>query len=596
MSIPQQVYSGSAASPPAAAGHGTISDISRYLVIDASIVSLLVLAVAAVHGIDRQQKLEMTVASSPQPPQKLAGAEELAAASVAVAAEDAVDASSEPSGVEQTDQGENDGPDAAPTTDHPSPRRSAGIIADFVPFTGELIRSREPVPTDLMEPAKPPPSDHVADPPQPVLLDTPPPKKVEFFETETRAHSVGFVVDCSSSMDGARFEAVRAELAKSISQLKSDQKFFVVFFNDGFFPMTGNSPRPQLVSADHKNKQQILAFLRNASSSGGTNPEPALQFMAGLRPDVIYLLTDGGFSPLQPGTYHQLTAARIAVHTIGFETGYAVPILEEIAKRTLGTYRSAGMGNVGPSLFLQDPPVIRAALSHIDPAVRKEAISVAITRQLPFVKDLIEMLGDADQTVRQTVREELRNVAEGTDFGPRDDGDLPAAITRWNRWWNLRKATKDVLLSGLQGGDPDELWIAASLIRTNRVSVPDECIAAMKTAPSPVWQELRAAIRHNCPGQDFGPPDAATTEQVADAADQWAAWRAEERERAERERLAKRIKLAKEKMRLARDLIEDNPEAVIRRCRELIRNFADTPSAEEAKVLLAELGGTLEDE
>jgi len=254
------------------------------------------------------------------------------------------------------------------------------------------------------------------------------------------------------------------------------------------------------------------------------------------------------------------------------------------------------MGITDSSLFLQDPPVILAALSHADPAVRTEAIKVMLIRQLPFVKDLIGMLGDADDTVRQTVREELTNVAEGTDFGPRDSDDVPAAIARWNRWWDLRKATKDVLLSQLQEGSPDDLWIAASLIRTNRVSVPDECIAALKTAPSPVWQELRAAIRHNCPGQDFGPPDAATAEQVAEAADRWAAWRAEERERLEQERLAKRIKVAKEKLRLARDLVEDNPKAVVRRCRELIRDFADTPSAEEAKVLLEELGGTLGNE
>jgi hypothetical protein len=483
-----------------------------------------------------------------------------------------------------------------PENEGPAPQQTLGIIADFVPFTPEFVTASEPPSRDVMQPALPAATDQIADIPTP---DTPvevPARKVEFFETETRANAVGFIVDCSSSMAGAKFEAVRSELARSILQLKSDQRFFVVFFNDSFFPMTGNSARPALVPADLRSKQQILAFLKSATSSGGTNPEPALRFMAGLRPDVVYLLTDGEFQQLQPDTYRQLAGARIAVHTIGFETGYTVPILQEIASRTQGTYRSATAGRSTPDLVFQSPAVIRGALTHADPAVRREAVVAAIIRELPFAHDLIGMLDDADDTIRQTVHYELRTLAEGTDFGPHDLDDAAGAITRWRRWYSLRRAARDQLLAGLSHDDPDERWIAASLIRINRLNVPDECIKAMTSAPSPVWQELRAAIRQSCPGQDFGPPDAATAEQVAEAADRWAAWRAEEREREEQERLAKRIKLAKEKLRLARDLIEDNPEAVVRRCRELIRNFADTPSAEEAKVLLEEVGGTLEGE
>ena len=151
------------------------------------------------------------------------------------------------------------------------------------------------------------------------------------------------------------------------------------------------------------------------------------------------------------------------------------------------------------------------------------------------------------------------------------------------------------MVTSLKSADSDELWVAASIVRTNRLDAPDEIIAALRTAPSPVWQELRAALRQNCPGQDFGPADGATAEEVVEAADRWADWRTAERERLAKEQLAKRIRLASEKLRLARDLIEDNLPAVERRCRELMRDFADTPSAAEAKALLLEIGGSLEE-
>jgi hypothetical protein len=485
--------------------------------------------------------------------------------------------------------------DVAPAETIANSKPSAGIIAAFEPFQAELPAASEPSPRDLM--ASPAPlSDHLAELPKPPVLEPRAPQKVEFFTTETRAESVGFVVDCSSSMAGQRFEAVRSELAKSISQLKSDQRFFVVFFNDNVFPMTGNSRQPRLVDADQRQKEQMLNFLKSAMAGGGTNPEPALQFMTRLQPDVIYLLTDGEFQPLQAATYGQFAAAKVAVHTIGFETGTEVPVLKEIATRTGGTYRTAGMKEASSSLFAKDPATIRAALADADPAIRREAIAVTFARQLPFAADVIALVADPDDTVRRTVREELRALAEGTDLGPHDSGDVSAAIARWNRWWELRSADKDVLVACLAGGDPDDTWVAASLVRTRRINAADECIAALRTAASPVWQELRAALRQTCRGQDFGPPDGATAAQVVEAADRWAEWRAAERARVEAEKAAKRLKLAKEKLRLARDLVQDNPNAVERRCRELIRDFADTPVAAEARELLDEIGGSLEDD
>ena len=468
-------------------------------------------------------------------------------------------------------------------------RKPTGIIAGFEAFKPELLPQKPPMQPELTKQPAPPP---VVPEPIELVVDKPQPSKIEFFATETKAVSVGFVVDCSSSMGGVKFQAVCAELAKSITALKPDQQFFVVFFNEGFFPMTGNSHQRKLMPANRENKRDFLRWLQGARSGGGTNPEPALQFMVGLGPEVIYLLTDGAFSPLNPTTYNNLNAARIVVHTIGFETGGPIPILQEIASRTSGTFRSAVMTGINSGLFFAEQRIVSAALADADPSVRREAVSVALIRELPIVGEMISMLADSDAAVRSEVHDELRNLAQGTDFGPADAGDIPDAIQRWKLWWSLRKSSRDKLVGHLRGGDADTRWVAASLARTSGLDAPDELIAAMRVAPSRVvWQELHTAIVQCCVGQDFGPAPTASAEQVVEAADRWAVWRVEEREKEARELLAKRINIAAEKLRLARLLIDRNPDAVMRRCRELMSDFADTPSAAEAKLLFEELDG-----
>lgn len=482
----------------------------------------------------------------------------------------------------------NDLSQAVEASETPSPHTSAGIVASFEAFKPELLPQLPPFVPEVTTQATPPPPLEV-DLLGPKTIDKPQPKIVEFFEIETKAVSVGFVVDCSSSMYGAKFQAVRAELAKSIMELKADQQFFVVFFNESFFPMTGNSQNAQLVHADHKHKHAILKFLQSAQSAGGTNPEPALQFMAGLRPDVIYLLTDGEFSPLNPSTYNALSAANIVVHTIGFETGGPVPILQEIAARTSGTFRSATGTNTNLSLLFSDPNTIRTALSSTDPSLRREAVSVVLVRELPFVKNLISMLADSDASVRSEVHNELRKQAEGSDFGPSGLAGTADSIERWQLWWSLRKASREKLILYLAGDEPNARWVAASVARTSGLKAPDELITAMRTSPAPVWQELHGALIKCCVGQDFGPAMDATPEQVVEAANRWAEWRVEERARVARELLEKRIKHAAELLRLAKQLITINPDAVERRCRTLMKDFADTPSADEARQLLQEI-------
>jgi hypothetical protein len=460
----------------------------------------------------------------------------------------------------------------------------SGIIDSFEPYPAKLVDEALPPPPKLI--ATPPPA-----PPKLVELDAPPPvpkpepPPVKFFETETRAKTVGYVVDCSSSMDGEKFQAVCLKLAESILALKRDQEFFVVFFNDSFFPMTG-SAAPKLVRADSANKRAILQFLTSARANGGTDPEPALRFMTTVRPDIIYLLTDGEFSPLDEVTYRGFADAGIVVHTLGFETGGGVTILEEIAWRTSGTYQPASRGASSTSLLFAPDQTVRAALAGTDPALRRDAARAAVLRGLPFQIQLIDMLRDPGADLRETVLEELREAADGSDFGPVNEDDVEGAIRRWKLWRTLREAGRSRLLTALIGSDPDGRWVAAAVARATKLDAPDEFIAAMRKPPSNALAELRAALVRCSGGDDFGPAPDATDEQVTAAADRWQSWRNDVIAREAAQRREKKIRRAADLLTQAKNLIGINNEAVERRYSELADNFGDTPAGAEARTLL----------
>src|SRR5690606_8739110 len=50
---------------------------------------------------------------------------------------------------------------------------------------------------------------------------------VDFFGTEAAGNSFVFLVDCSGSMQGRRFQRARAELFKTLLQLSEPQTFFI---------------------------------------------------------------------------------------------------------------------------------------------------------------------------------------------------------------------------------------------------------------------------------------------------------------------------------------------------------------------------------
>jgi len=165
----------------------------------------------------------------------------------------------------------------------------------------------------------------------------------EFFGIGGYGQAFVYVVDCSDSMnERGKFERARYELLQSIEQLASDQRYFVIFYNDGAYPMDADEP----VLATQDEIARTARWVNSVEADGGTNPLPALLFALSLRPDAIYFLSDGQFDPL---TSHQLrirnrpnsrlNLRQIPIHTIAFVDRFAEGLMRTIARNSGGEFR-----------------------------------------------------------------------------------------------------------------------------------------------------------------------------------------------------------------------------------------------------------------
>jgi hypothetical protein len=156
-----------------------------------------------------------------------------------------------------------------------------------------------------------------------------------FFGVEARGDEFVYVVDFSGSMEGPRIDQARYELRKSIESLAADASFFVVLFNHGSLAM----PAHGLVRATQDNKQRYLDWVDRQPVGGGTNPVDALVAAARLKPDAVFLLTDGGFADPRAAFSVVARSKGPRFHTVAFHDNVGEAVLRRIARVGRGTYR-----------------------------------------------------------------------------------------------------------------------------------------------------------------------------------------------------------------------------------------------------------------
>jgi Ca-activated chloride channel family protein len=144
-------------------------------------------------------------------------------------------------------------------------------------------------------------------------------------------------------MVGAPLASAKRELLKGVSQLEKTHQFQIIFFNHQrrIFDLSGGQNR--IPFATDRTKELAARFVGGITASGGTDRYAALWAAVGMRPDVIFFLTDAD----NPMTAAELERVRrrnggaASIHCIEF--GFGPPaggdnFLKRLARQNSGSY------------------------------------------------------------------------------------------------------------------------------------------------------------------------------------------------------------------------------------------------------------------
>lgn len=142
------------------------------------------------------------------------------------------------------------------------------------------------------------------------------------FGAQARGRTFVMVIDRSASMGDQGLGAIRAaadELARQLDSLNEQQRVQIVAYH-----AVPSQLDAHWLPATAQNKERLLKYLRSLPAFGSTNHTAALTAALKLKPEVIFLLTDGddpGMDPGQLRIIRELARGRTTIHTIHFGRG-----------------------------------------------------------------------------------------------------------------------------------------------------------------------------------------------------------------------------------------------------------------------------------
>ena len=138
-----------------------------------------------------------------------------------------------------------------------------------------------------------------------------------------------YVFDRSGSMgefNGRPLAAAKKELLASLDELEDVHQFQVIFYNDqpAVFNPTGQSPH--MWWADDRGKTLARRFVASMAAAGGTEHMAALQMALGMKPHILFFLTDANEPQLSLQELDKIrrqNSSATAIHIIEFGYGPA---------------------------------------------------------------------------------------------------------------------------------------------------------------------------------------------------------------------------------------------------------------------------------
>jgi hypothetical protein len=142
------------------------------------------------------------------------------------------------------------------------------------------------------------------------------------FGAQARGRTFVMVIDRSASMGAQGLGALSAaadELARQMGSLDERQRVQIVAYHAAPSQLDAH-----WLPATPQNKERLLKYLRGLPAFGSTNHTAALTTALKLKPEVIFLITDGddpGMDPGQLRIIRELARGRTTIHTIHFGRG-----------------------------------------------------------------------------------------------------------------------------------------------------------------------------------------------------------------------------------------------------------------------------------
>ncbi|MFM8262102.1 MAG: vWA domain-containing protein [Pirellula sp.] len=174
-------------------------------------------------------------------------------------------------------------------------------------------------------------------------------KGASFFGTYAPGQRFVFVIDSSKSMlDGGRWVTLRRELIRAIKGLSPDQEFFVISFDVAAHPMFDSyPPAGKFLPPTAESIQRLNYWLNGINHGGATLPASSIGLALRLKPDAIFLLSDG---EIQDNTvadlrvYNRVTEelgkvkVAIPIHTVLLHSPIGAATLQAIADENDGVF------------------------------------------------------------------------------------------------------------------------------------------------------------------------------------------------------------------------------------------------------------------